>query len=217
VKNSLSRMKVNLAVQITSQTIITMINENGDGMELVGLDDFSPMILVFDKLDRLVDIIKATRSSNKNAKRPAKCHYINLPSHPHLNELLNILAVFYDWRLEAGDDKDSFVPLTTYEDLCWIIFAVVGVGKTHLLDDKTRIMLKNISGTDICDKHFCNIRNQFDQPAVDNYRQGTGRSQAVRSNTVNGKDKGNTSGVAKHYRFDELNLPVMKRSKKVKG
>jgi hypothetical protein len=112
--------------------MITMINENADSMELVGLDDFSTMILVFDKLDRLVDIMNATRSSNKNAKRPQNCHDINSLSHPHSNELLNILAVFYDWRLEAGDDTDSFVPLTTYEDLCWIIFAVVGVGNTHL-------------------------------------------------------------------------------------
>jgi hypothetical protein len=78
-------------------------------------------------------------------------------------------------------------------------------------------MLQKLSGTDICETHFCNIRNQFDQPAVDNCRQGTARSQAVRSNTFNGKDKGNTSGVAKHCRFDELNLPVMKRTKKVKG
>jgi hypothetical protein len=36
VKNSFSRMKVNLAVQITSQTMITMINETADGMEIVG-------------------------------------------------------------------------------------------------------------------------------------------------------------------------------------
>jgi hypothetical protein len=68
VKNSFSPMKVNLAVQITYQTMITMINENADDMELVGLDVFSSMILVFDKLDRLVDIINAIRSSNKNAK-----------------------------------------------------------------------------------------------------------------------------------------------------
>jgi hypothetical protein len=111
----------------------------------------------------------------------------------------------------------SFVPLITYEDLCWIIFAVVGVGKKHLLNDKTRIMLQRLSGTVIWEKHFCNIRNQFDQPAVDNCRQGTAHSQAVRSNTFNGKYKGNTSGVANHYRFDELNLPVMKRTKQVKG
>jgi hypothetical protein len=78
-------------------------------------------------------------------------------------------------------------------------------------------MIQKLSGTDICEKHFCNIRNQFDQPAVDNCQQGTARLQAVRSNTFNGKDKGNTSGVAKHYRFDELNLPVTKRTKKVKG
>jgi hypothetical protein len=186
-------------------------------MELMGLDDFFSMILVFDKLDRLVDVMNATRSSNKNAKRPKNCHDINSPSHPHLNKLLNILAVFNDWRLEAGGDKDSFVPLATYDDLCWIIFAVVGVGKTHLLNDKTRIMLQKSSGTDICEKRFCNIRNQFDQPALDKCRQGTAHSQAVWSNTFNGKDKGNTSGVAKHYRFDELNLPVMKRTKKVKG
>jgi hypothetical protein len=115
VKNSFSRIKVNLAVQITSQTMITMINENVDGMEIVGLDNFSSMILVFDKLDRLVDIVNATRSSNKSAKRPKNCHDINSPSHPHLKELLNILEAFYDWRLEAGDDKDSSVPLAT----CW--------------------------------------------------------------------------------------------------
>jgi hypothetical protein len=94
---------------------------------------------------------------------------------------------------------------------------VVGVGMTHLLNDKTRIMLQKLSGTDICEKHFCNIQNQFDQPAVDNCRQGTSHSQAVRSNTFNGKDKGNASGVVKHYKCDELNLPVMKRIKKVKG
>jgi hypothetical protein len=71
-------------------------------MELMGLDDSSSMILVFDKLDRLVDIMNATRSSKKNVKRPKNCHDINSPSHPHLNELLNIFAIFNDWRLEAG-------------------------------------------------------------------------------------------------------------------
>jgi hypothetical protein len=55
---------------------------------------FIELILVFDKLDRLVDIMNATRSSNKNAKRPKNWHDINSPSHPHLNELLNILEVF---------------------------------------------------------------------------------------------------------------------------
>jgi hypothetical protein len=56
---------------ITSQTMITMItmiNENADDMELVGLGDFYFMILVFYKLDRFVEIINATRSSNNNVK-----------------------------------------------------------------------------------------------------------------------------------------------------
>jgi hypothetical protein len=64
VKNLFSRRKTNLAVQVTSDTMITMINEHADDMELVGFDYFSSMILVCDKLDRFLDIMNATRSSH---------------------------------------------------------------------------------------------------------------------------------------------------------
>jgi hypothetical protein len=76
VKNSFSRMKVNLAVQITFQTTMTTMinNENTDDMELMGLDDFSSMILVFDNQAGQAcghyECFQRTRSSNKNAKRP---------------------------------------------------------------------------------------------------------------------------------------------------
>lgn len=62
--NSYNKMRVFLAVQIPSQTMIRMVNDackspedGGCGMDI---NKYEPMLEIFDRVDRLVDIVNAT-------------------------------------------------------------------------------------------------------------------------------------------------------------
>jgi hypothetical protein len=41
------------------------------------------------------------------------------------------MKIFYSWKKEAGDTKEAFIPLSTFEDFCWSVFAVVGVARKY--------------------------------------------------------------------------------------
>jgi hypothetical protein len=59
------------------------------------------------------------------------CNNIHTPTHIHLNQLLDAVKVFHKWKKNC-EEKEHFVPESTCEDLCWMVFAVVGVAKTYV-------------------------------------------------------------------------------------
>eukprot|EP00956_Cyclotella_meneghiniana_P040663 scaffold201889_cov63-Cyclotella_meneghiniana.AAC.1 len=89
ILNSYNKMRVYLAVQIPSLTMIEMI-EYACSLPELGLnsDDYSAVIEVFRHVNRLVDIMNG---KNKNDGKILNVEKINSPTHPHNTELLNIL------------------------------------------------------------------------------------------------------------------------------
>jgi hypothetical protein len=106
-----------------------------------------------------------------------KCTKIHSPNHPHLDELLDVVRLFYRWKKEVGKEKELFIPETTFEDLCWMVFAVVGVAKEYLDKDESLVMPQKKSGSDVCENHFGNIRAQGAKPSAITVQQLTARGE----------------------------------------
>ena len=61
---------------------------------------------------------------------------ITSPTHCHLVELLETLAMFNNWKKEAGKFKESFNTSESFDDLTWMVYAVVGVSISYLIKEK---------------------------------------------------------------------------------
>ena len=66
---------------------------------------------------------------------------IDSPDHEHLDELLQILLTFQKWKKDIKDPK-AYIPWQSDEDLCWLIFSIVGISKTYLKADKSRVLVQ---------------------------------------------------------------------------
>ena len=127
-KKSYSRMRVHLSVQAFSQCTLRLIDRCAPNCG--GISKYSSQIEVIKKVDRLVDICNNTSMSNRNEFKG--CEMINSPDHFHLEELFDILELFSEWRAEAGKNQEEFITWQSYEDLCWLVFGIVGMAKTYL-------------------------------------------------------------------------------------
>ena len=81
--NAFSKIRVFLAVQITSQTTIRMIKDYCENDPIDNIADFAPMIELFDRVDRLIGIMNGCDFSK------GKTHDVQIidgPTHRHVNE-----------------------------------------------------------------------------------------------------------------------------------
>ena len=146
-------MRVFLALQITSQTCIKMIKDHcecNDNIEVI--EDYKPMIELFESVDRPIDIImngNGYKAKNRNVE------LINKLGHKHIFELFDILCVFEEWK-SKGDGKftGNFITKYTYEDLVWMVFGVATHASLYLDEDGTKTMHQGKSGTDVCGHFF---------------------------------------------------------------
>ena len=109
-------------------------------------------------VDKMIDIMNATSNYNGLKKDGEK---INSPHHRHITELLEILALFFDWNEECGKFKERFIPRESYEDFIWMVFAVIGVSVFYLEIDGSCVFDQGRSGSDCCEHHFGNIRMRY--------------------------------------------------------
>jgi hypothetical protein len=100
--NSYNKMRVFLAVQIASLTMIRMVEDyckpESEGGRGGDIEQYRPMLDIFHKVNRLVDIMNAkpmNRGVHLNVEK------INSPKHIHLTELLDILRIFTAWKKEC--------------------------------------------------------------------------------------------------------------------
>mmetsp|Transcript_33560 Transcript_33560/g.57027 ORF Transcript_33560/g.57027 Transcript_33560/m.57027 type:complete len:436 (+) Transcript_33560:75-1382(+) len=155
--NAYLKMRVFLALQIPSQNTIGMINDYcdpdqyEDGEEVPSINEFAPMIAIFEKVDRLVDIMNGR--SYKNGK-DKDVELINSPTHRHIEELFDVLRIFVEWKEETKKTPHQFITSYTYEDLVWMVFGVASVAALYLDEDESKTIHQGRSGSDVCELFF---------------------------------------------------------------
>jgi hypothetical protein len=88
-KNANTRMRVHLAAQITSQTMIGLIERFDNG----SCDSIKKLL---GAVDRFINIMNATTMSNHGVHKDA--HVLNHPYHAHIPELFKIASLFGEWK-----------------------------------------------------------------------------------------------------------------------
>jgi hypothetical protein len=203
-KNANTRMRVHLAAQITSQTMIELIDNYAPDPEKF---EGGAMTEVLNALDRFIDIINAKM---ENRGKHKGCHIINAPHHPHLKELIEIAKIFGEWKNE-NTGSSHFIPQSTYEDICWAVFGIVGMAKTYLFVDEKRKMNQAISGSDPCEHHFGNINDQNANANAGEMRSYSAKSTASRGHTLQHHNKTNSSGKQQGYVTAEVTTAMSRR------
>ena len=143
------------------------------------------------------------RSSNHNVKKMGEV--IDSPTHRHIGELLKTLQLFTEWKKEAGKFKERFITDESYEDLSWMIFAVVGVASKYLHEDGRNKFDQGRSGSDVCEHQFANIRMKYQSANKFNCEIGTSNAQAYRSNSFT-ISNANTSGSRKDTKSELFSI-----------
>ncbi|KAL7527937.1 hypothetical protein ACHAXR_003152, partial [Thalassiosira sp. AJA248-18] len=206
--NSYSKMRVFLAVQVSSQTMIQMIKDHCDCVEnLADIEEFAPIIELFDKVDRLVDIMNG---SNQKKGKVRNVQLINHPKHGHISELFDILRVFEEWKNEVGGDTKKFITNYTYEDLVWMVFGVAATACLYLKEDGIDAMHQGRSGSDVCEHFFSMIRYINSNPTGQQAREGASTVSGgigMYATSFKFDNKANAGGAPRHT-AEELMAPL---------
>jgi hypothetical protein len=202
-KNAYSRMRVHLAVQVLSTSVVQLIERyvkdpliqaqhNGDSEKL-----YAPLKTLISSCDRLVDIC------NANGKK--ECEYIDSPDHFHIKELRDILQLFHEWK-ESCKSKDEFITKESYEDLCWLVYGLEGVAKEYLKQDKSRRMMQRRGGSDCCENEFASFRQANCNPTEFDLRTIEARRAAFRGHDVSSFSRIVKSNGGRENRVDLVSL-----------
>ena len=159
--NSYNKMRVFLALQALSQTMINMVKDyclpiEQGGMGAGDIDDYESFITIISAVNRLVDIMNGVRFKNGQDKQ---VFLIDCPEHPHVFELFDILRLFEDWKDDTGGFTHEYITRQTYEDLVWMVFGVAAMACTYLEDDCSLVFHQGRGGSDVCKHFFANMRN----------------------------------------------------------
>ena len=123
---------------------------------------------------------------------------------------MKILAIFYEWKNEAGKFSERFVARETYKDLVWLIGGLVCACTMYLKEDKSLILAQERCTSDDCEFHFGNIRSRNPSASVKDCEHGTAHAQATRTHTFSTRGTGNNSGKRKESK-SELFAPMKHR------
>ena len=174
-------MHVHLQTQITSESTCRLIDESlKSGTCEFSEDELLPIREILISLDQMINIMNAKSNHNGVKKMGEK---INNPKHCHLEELLSTLALFTEWKEEAGKFDERFIPTQSYKDLTWMIFSVVGISILNLKEDGTLVFDQGRGGSDCCEHHFGNICMRYGSANIHNCESATGKATASRSCT----------------------------------
>jgi len=194
-KNPWSRMRVFLAMQICSASVVKLIDEVG--VQIYAQDTLKPMRDLLEKVDRMIDIW--------NVKKTAA--FIDHPKHEHIKELYEVLAVFTEWSKESQDPY-NFVSYQMYEDLAWIVYGIHGIAKYYLCDDKTCTMHQGRSGSDVCEHEFARAKDGNPNPTCAQISDATSAGNGYRLTGDAFKMESKTNSTRKTAYLSELNAPI---------
>jgi hypothetical protein len=135
---------------------------------------------ILEVVDLLVDIFNGTVENKRGKKK--NCENVNSPNHKHITQVLDALVLFSEWREEAlkmRKDSNLFIPYTSFDDLCLMVFGLVGVAQTYLQADAELTMVQRRGSTDVLDHVFAHLCNRERNFTAKDGRQGVGSAAAI--------------------------------------
>jgi hypothetical protein len=157
---------------------------------------------ILEVVDLLVDIFNVTVKNKRRKKK--NCENVNSPNHKHITQVLDALVLFSKWREEAlktRKDSNLFIPYTSFDNLCLMVFGLVGVAQTYLQADAELTMVQRHGSTDVLEHVFAHLRNRGRNFTAKDGQQGVGSAAAIHQNTIGGN---NSNAPHEGYDFEEL-------------
>ena len=196
-------MRVHLAVQVLSSSVLSLIDrytkdsdvQKDKGSELV--QKYAPLRTIVQSCNRLVDIW--------NANHDKKCKCIDSPVHSHVKELHSILLVFAEWK-NSCKSKNEFITNESWEDLCWMIYGIIGISSIYLRKDESRRMMQRRGGSDCCENEFAAFRQSNSNGTEYDIRGIEARRSAYRGHNVSNFSKIVKSNSGREDRVDLASL-----------
>ena len=160
-KTRFSKMRVHLAAQVMSRSMLRMIDvvTGPEGILAADKEQYGALRQLVACVDRLTDIANCRGDSSPSR---AACNPIWSADDPQLKELLHILAFFASWRAGlvgvGADLHKHFLSSECWEDLKSNVLGSVtfAVWFTKDRDDRCAILRK--LQQDCVEHHFSNVR-----------------------------------------------------------
>ena len=174
------------------------------------------MIELFDKVDRLIDIMNGCDFSKGKCRN---VEVIDEPKHRHINELFDILRVFVEWREQCKGKGNSikFITYQTYDDLRYMVFGIASQACLYLDDDKSMVMRQGRSGTDYCEHFFAKVRYINSYPNMQQARECASKVSSdtgMYSDVFRPNNKGNSGTAISETTVKDLLAPLKQVSNK---
>jgi len=166
---------------------------------------YTSLRTIIEAVDLIVGLFN---SIMQNYKGEAKgCENIDRPSHPLLGKALKHLALFTEWKDESTS-ANHFFPATTYEDLVFMIFGLVGVSKTYLREDKSFVLVQRRGSTDNIEHIFCYFRMKSPVFTVADATRMASNAAGKRLNAGFLGRKTNNPGEKQTHKLADINRPL---------
>ena len=136
--NAYTHMRVYLAAQITSESMLRLIDDYAKDK----IDEYRLFQAIVLALDRLIDIMNAKYENGAVIKG---CVVIDSPTHHHLDELSSIAALFAEWK-KNSKEPSHFITETSYQDMLWLCFGTVGIACQCLLKTAVVALINPVMG-----------------------------------------------------------------------
>lgn len=206
-------MRVYLAVQVVSSTMARLIERHA--AEAGGRAKYASILELIKRVDRLVDIFNGTRQSKRNGQDKG-CENIDCRKHPLLKELLETLCIFAKWKKESGMNSSHFIPYTLYDDLCSMVFGLVGLSQMYLSDVKgTHRLVQRRGNTDVNEHLFGHVRAREREFTLDQARRFTSKANGMRLNGfVFGQRGNNRDAATQKYSWSKISAGLTRTSSK---
>jgi hypothetical protein len=216
LKECFNRMRVGLAAQVASRRAASVMTRAAAGGCAAGRQPlplaeqrlYSSLIAFCLKMDRIVDIMNA-RGTEREAP------ILNSPQHVLIDEVLDILKWFADWRSEVEDSdlevEEVFLGKRLWEDLNGLLLGVACTARFNLARFPLEAMLQRRLDQDPCEHHFNHVRQgggtSHSNPTAQEATSSTAIAGTLHAASLG--DRGNSSGA--NVSMAEAMEPLPKR------
>ena len=190
------------AMKIFSQSMLSLIDAYKGNNPKAEPGAYTSWIKWITVMDRYIDVMNGTSEKG--------CENIDSADHNHVYKLLDVVVFHTHWRDQHKKHSQHFLPRTTYQDIVWSAIGIVGVARKQLRDGHT--MVQRRSGSDMCEKSFCQKRNKNANANALQTNQIMARNTSSQLWTIAASRKANF-GKQKTYFGFELDDAKIKRIK----